>query len=113
MAVAEQESTLRIIAEHKHRPELLTPVLKEARKVGRLQKRSRQRRRSRLSRRTSANFSPLHPMLAFVSEVHQRSSRMPLKTGCRTLPSADFSRYSISASNSGSTHIPRCAIFFV
>jgi len=36
MAVAEQESTLRIIAEHKHRAGLLTPVLKEARKVGRL-----------------------------------------------------------------------------
>ena len=32
-----------------------------------------------------------------------RSSRMPLKNGCRTLPSADFARYSISASNDGST----------
>src|SRR5204863_8929092 len=111
MAVAEQESTLRIIAEHKHRAGLLTPVLKEARKVGRLQKRSRQRRRSRLSRRTSANFSPVHPMLAFVSEVHQRSSRMPLKNGWRTLPSADLVRYSISARSEGSTQTPRCAIF--
>jgi hypothetical protein len=29
---------------------------------------------------------------------------MPLKTGCRTFPSADFARYSISASREGSTH---------
>ena len=30
---------------------------------------------------------------------------MPLKNGCRTFPSADFARYSISASNSGSTQM--------
>src|ERR1700704_2832908 len=40
-----------------------------------------------------------------------RSSRRPLKNGCRTFPSADFARYSISASSSGSTQIPLCAIF--
>jgi hypothetical protein len=38
-----------------------------------------------------------------------RSSRMPLKKRWRTLPSADFARYSISASSDGSTQ--RCAIF--
>jgi hypothetical protein len=42
--------------------------------------------------------------------VH-RSSRMPLKNGWRTLPAADFARYSISASSDGSTQMPRCAIF--
>jgi hypothetical protein len=42
---------------------------------------------------------------------HHRSSRMPLKNGCRTFPSADFARYSISASNDGSAQTPRCAIF--
>jgi len=31
------------------------------------------------------------------------SPRRPLKNGCRTFPSADFARYSISASSSGST----------
>src|SRR3954454_2869836 len=41
-----------------------------------------------------------------------RSSRRPLKNGCRTLPSADFALYSISASSSGSTQMPLCAIFF-
>src|SRR5450631_3463375 len=40
-----------------------------------------------------------------------KSSRIPLKNGWRTLPSADFARYSISASNDGSTQTPRCAIF--
>jgi hypothetical protein len=35
---------------------------------------------------------------------HHRSSRRPLKKGCRTLPSADFARYSISARCFGSTH---------
>jgi hypothetical protein len=35
-----------------------------------------------------------------------RSSRRPLNNGCRTLPSADLARYSISASNSGSTQMP-------
>jgi hypothetical protein len=33
-----------------------------------------------------------------------------LKTGCRTFPSADFARYSISANNDGSTQMPRCAM---
>jgi hypothetical protein len=40
-----------------------------------------------------------------------KSSRMPLKKGWRTLPSAGFARYSISASSDGSTQMPRCAIF--
>jgi hypothetical protein len=39
--------------------------------------------------------------------TYSRSSRRPLKNGCRTLPSADFARYSISASNEGSTQMPR------
>jgi hypothetical protein len=30
---------------------------------------------------------------------------MPLKNGCRSLPSADLARYSISASNDGSTRM--------
>jgi hypothetical protein len=47
----------------------------------------------------------------FGAHVHHRSSRMPLKNGCRTLPSADLARYSISASNDGSTQMPRCVIF--
>jgi hypothetical protein len=45
--------------------------------------------------------------------LHHRSSLRPLKNGCRTLPSADFARYSIAASNSGSTQTPLCAIFLV
>ena len=47
-----------------------------------------------------------------VSSVH-KSSRMPLKTGWRTLPSADFARYSISARISGSTQMPLYAIRLV
>ena len=35
-----------------------------------------------------------------------RFSRKPLKKGCRTLPSADMARYSISANNFGSTQMP-------
>jgi hypothetical protein len=35
-----------------------------------------------------------------------KSSRRPLKTGWRTLPSADFARYSISANKVGSTQMP-------
>jgi hypothetical protein len=35
-----------------------------------------------------------------VAPVH-KSSRMPLKNGCRTLPSANFARYSISTRSSG------------
>ncbi len=53
--------------------------------------------------RSKASFSSCVPIY--------KSSRGPLKTGCRTLPSADFARYSISASSSGSTQMPRCAIF--
>src|SRR3954447_20083195 len=45
-----------------------------------------------------------------VNATTHRSSRSPLKTGCRTLPSADLARYSISASSSGSTQTPRCAM---
>src|ERR1700733_3791681 len=37
----------------------------------------------------------------------RRRTRMP----SRLRPSADFARYSISASSDGSTQIPRCAIF--
>jgi hypothetical protein len=40
-----------------------------------------------------------------------KSSPMPLKKGWRTLPSADFARYSISANSDGLTQTPRCAIF--
>ena len=42
-----------------------------------------------------------------------RSSRRPLKNGWRTFPAADLARYSISASNSGSTQMPLCAIRLV
>ena len=47
-----------------------------------------------------------------MTPVH-RSPRKPLKNGWRTLPSADFARYSISANSSGSTQMPRCAIFLI
>jgi hypothetical protein len=39
-----------------------------------------------------------------------RSSRNPLKNGCLSFPSADFARYSISASSFGSTQMPLWAI---
>ena len=42
-----------------------------------------------------------------------RSSRMPLKYGWRTFPSADFAWHSISANSDGSTQMPRCAIFLL
>jgi hypothetical protein len=42
----------------------------------------------------------------------QKSSRSPLNTGCRALPSADLALYSISAMSAGSTQMPRCAILF-
>jgi len=41
-----------------------------------------------------------------------KSSRMPRKNGCRTFPSGDFARCSISASSFGSTHIPLYATRF-
>jgi hypothetical protein len=50
----------------------------------------------------------LRPVRSVVN-FHHRSSRRPLKNGCRTFPSTDFARYSISASNDGSTHMPRCS----
>jgi hypothetical protein len=40
--------------------------------------------------------------------IHHKSSRRPRKNGCRTFPSADFARYSISARNLGSTQMPLC-----
>jgi hypothetical protein len=40
-----------------------------------------------------------------IKTTTHRSSRRPLKNRCRTLPSADFALYSISASRSGSTAI--------
>jgi hypothetical protein len=54
----------------------------------------------------------LNPFPSAIEGVlnHPRSTRRPLKKGWRTLPSADFARYSISASSSGSTQMPRCAI---
>ncbi|SFV19474.1 Aldo/keto reductase family protein [Bradyrhizobium arachidis] len=55
---------------------------------------------------------PFFPALQRVLARNQRSSRIPLKKGCRTLPSADLARYSISASNFGSTQMPLCAIRF-
>jgi hypothetical protein len=42
-----------------------------------------------------------------VVNVHHKSSRRPLNTGCLTLPSADLERYSIYASKIGSTHVAR------
>lgn len=45
--------------------------------------------------------------------IHHRSSRRPRWNGCRTFPSADFARYSVSASSFGSTQMPLCAIRFV
>lgn len=38
---------------------------------------------------------------------------MPLKDGCRTLPSADLPRYSTSARSFGSTQKPLCDTRFV
>ena len=40
-----------------------------------------------------------------VVNVHHKSSRIPLKNGCRTLPLADLPRYSISADSEAR---PRC-----
>jgi hypothetical protein len=44
--------------------------------------------------------------------IAHRSSRNPRKKGCRTLPSEDLARYSISASSFGSTQMALCAILF-
>jgi hypothetical protein len=44
--------------------------------------------------------------LLLIGPVH-RSSRSPLKNGCLSFPSADLARYSISASSTGSTQMPR------
>jgi uncharacterized LabA/DUF88 family protein len=62
--------------------------------------------------RQSAVLRLLNPFPPSIEGVldHHRSSRSPLKNGCRTLPSADFARYSISASSSGSTQMPRWAM---
>lgn len=51
-------------------------------------------------------------IVALRAMLHQRSSRNPLKNGCRTLPSADLARYSTSANSFGSTQMPLCAIRF-
>lgn len=45
--------------------------------------------------------------------IHHRSSRRPRKNRCLTFPSADFARYSISASSFGSTQMRLCTIRFV
>ena len=50
------------------------------------------------------------PLPESVEGVHYRSSRRALKNGCRTFPSADFARYSISASSFGSTQMPLWAM---
>jgi hypothetical protein len=47
--------------------------------------------------------------LQIVNGFH-KSSRSPLNTGCRTLSSGDFARYSISTSSSGSTQTARWAV---
>jgi hypothetical protein len=47
-------------------------------------------------------LSSLKPMNEFY-----KSSPRSLKNGWRTLPSADFARYSISASNEGSIQTPK------
>jgi hypothetical protein len=53
---------------------------------------------------------PFRALPALGARAHHKSSRIPLNTGCRTFPSADFALYSISASNDGSTQMPRCAM---
>src|ERR1700719_108584 len=41
----------------------------------------------------------IRPLPEAVESIHHRSSRKPLKNGCRTFPSADFALYSISANS--------------
>lgn len=48
----------------------------------------------------------LHPSPEAIEGVHHRSSRSPLKKGCRTFPSADFARYSISTNTLGPPRRP-------
>src|ERR1700730_1891401 len=55
----------------------------------------------------------LRPLPEAVIGIHHRSSRRPRKKGWRTFPSADFARYSISASNLGSTQTPLWAMRLV
>jgi hypothetical protein len=55
----------------------------------------------------------LRPLPEAVIGIHHRSSRRPRKKGWRTFPSADFARYSISASSLGSTQMPLCAMRLV
>ena|ERR1700722_14355667 len=54
----------------------------------------------------------IRPLPDAVESIHHRSSRKPLKNGCRTFPSADFALYSISANSFGSTQMPLWAIRF-
>jgi hypothetical protein len=61
----------------------------------------RQPKRSEHAHQRSFTVGPVH-----------KSSRKPLKNGCRTFPSADLARYSISARSCGSTQWALCAIFF-
>jgi hypothetical protein len=58
-------------------------------------------------------FADPAAVLATVAPLHYRSSRRPLKKGCRTLPSSDLARYSISAFSCGSTQMPLCAMRLV
>lgn len=62
------------------------------------------------ARATQFTKSDLSWSLRWCNGITHMSSRTPLKNGCRTLPSADFVRYSISAFNSDSTQMPLCAI---
>ena len=50
-------------------------------------------------------------ILVIDDRFHHKSCRMPLKNGGRSLPSADFALYSISATSDGSTQMPLCASF--
>ena len=63
--------------------------------LGRTVRPSRYRRARRAGR--AAVLDPM-AVLAASASLHHRSSRKPLKNGCRTLPSADFARYLVSAS---------------
>src|SRR6478735_1798915 len=63
-------------------------------------------RKAERYRHTDNDFVSIEVWIALA----HRSSRTPLKNGCLTFPSADFARYSISASISGSTQVPLCAM---
>lgn len=81
---------------------VLTMSAEQAR-VGRRERRQCAQRRDK--KRTQLRRSSAAPPPSATRRNH-KSSRSPLKIGCRTLPSADFALYSISTSRWGSTQIP-------